>query len=310
MTTSAADLVEMVVCCVTQCSMEVPKSEAVPNGLARDGSIRSFKCKPCNKARYRCERVLREHPSIEAMASEAADKNSISAKCHELFGQDLVAKLRREYTVSTTATASITMEGTGEFLDEDDLKQKYEHKPQKLEAIKKNTKRFYDEVGEVQLFEDMTYKSIRTDTVSASRTVTATVDEKEEKIKPKAKAKKEAKEEPNKDSNDKAQPLTDKQVERLRKLLEGLTKTYDTLIQAEEPLGNPDNAWVQFVPEFVKAKVALVKSKRDVIISGCQCAVEQTDLKDLVAKIAETNKEMKDITRRLLLQIDDAKSLE
>ena len=56
--------------------------------------------------------------------------------------------------------------GTGEFMDEEDMKAKCENKPSQLEARLNNCTRIWDPVGGVELLEDMKYVSGNTVTDS------------------------------------------------------------------------------------------------------------------------------------------------
>ena len=71
----------------------------------------------------------------------------------------------------------MAMVGTGDWIDEDDMKAKYKNKPARLSSILRNCKRWYDPQGEVELLEDMAYQSKSTakDTVAVSnkRKITA-----------------------------------------------------------------------------------------------------------------------------------------
>ena len=55
----------------------------------------------------------------------------------------------------------MSFSGTGAFKDLVDLEKDYEHKPQQLEATKKNARRVDDDIREVELYEDMEYSSLQ-----------------------------------------------------------------------------------------------------------------------------------------------------
>jgi hypothetical protein len=52
---------------------------------------------------------------------------------------------------STQFTSSVKFKGTGVFMDEEDLGNKYASKPLQLAAIKQNTRTMWDAVREVKL---------------------------------------------------------------------------------------------------------------------------------------------------------------
>eukprot|EP00959_Pyramimonas_sp_CCMP1952_P132026 2760453-Pyramimonas_sp.AAC.1 len=82
----------------------------------------------------------------------------------------------------------VELQGTGSFLDEEDMRDKYKNKPKRLQGILDRARRFTDPISGVELIEDMEYKSLsRTgqgDTSSVKRTANS-----EEQYKPPKKKK-------------------------------------------------------------------------------------------------------------------------
>ena len=72
----------------------------------------------------------------------------------------------------------VSLEGNGNWIDEEDLELKYKTKPTKLLAIRKNAQQWYDPQSETTLFEDMeftsSYNNTNTDRTTAKRTFTQT----------------------------------------------------------------------------------------------------------------------------------------
>ena len=174
------------------CSEEQPKATMTPAGKNADGEVCSWRCVGCNRGRQRVRDALKRHPSIEDMASEVTDKVVISQKAKDLYGEDLVAFLRQQYSATYEVSNKVQMMGNGTFLDEEDLKEKYKSKPLRLAAIMKNTQTFFYTTSEPLLYEDMEYTSNRTDSAAAKRTLETVVTSKESKIKPPKKHKPES----------------------------------------------------------------------------------------------------------------------
>ena len=75
------------------------------------------------------------------------------------MGDGLAAVIETLVTSKTTTTNTVSFKGTGEWFDEADLTTKYVKKPQQLAAILRNTRKVYDTIREITLYEDMKYVS-------------------------------------------------------------------------------------------------------------------------------------------------------
>ena len=67
------------------------------------------------------------------------------------------------------------MTGTGEFIDVEDLNNKYKDTPQRLEAIKQNARTMQCPTSGVQLFEDVKWVSKTTEKVARIRELSAVI---------------------------------------------------------------------------------------------------------------------------------------
>ena len=103
--------------------------------------------------------------------------NATIVQCKGKYGEGLVATCRASSTVTAEVGVEVKMVGTGVFMDEEDLTEKYKGKPKRLAAILKNTDTYYDDRGEVLLYEDMTYQSSKVESSSIKRTNETVVDD-------------------------------------------------------------------------------------------------------------------------------------
>lgn len=94
-------------CCSTGCDVVAIRGNLAPAGRDRQGEVNSWRCKPCNAARGRCAKVLKEHPSIEEIASETTDLGGLAAHCKNLYGQDLIASVRQHYTAKYEVSSEV-----------------------------------------------------------------------------------------------------------------------------------------------------------------------------------------------------------
>ena len=102
----------------------------------------------------------------------------------EEVGPALTKLIETTYTEGSTEMHEVKMVGTGEYLDEDDLKERYKNKPLRFAAIMKNANRFYCKVSEAMLFEDMKSASMETKGVKRTfeRTASASNEETIKKV--------------------------------------------------------------------------------------------------------------------------------
>jgi len=254
------------------------------------------------------------------MGNEAQDLARVASKCKDLYGDDLLVALRAHYQVTYTATSSLRMIGTGNWLDEIDLAAKYKNKPERLAAIKKNTQTYYDETSEVLLYEDMTYQSVREDGTSAKREMSTTAEV--YKTVKKARAKKEPDVDVSeadkakgkgkgKDKEKEKKPLTNQQIEKLEKAKTDMNKLADAVADATKELSQ-EHAWVQHVPTYIKkgldlAKIAHVSAMGNIELALGSNQVEK--ISDLFKEISDVKSKFKEAQRKALLQMEEAKNV-
>lgn len=94
-------------CCSTGCDVVEPREKLAPAKKNAQGEVTSWRCKPCNAARGRCAKVLKEHPSIEQIASETTDLAGLAVKCKSLYGEDLIASVRQHYTAKYEVSSEV-----------------------------------------------------------------------------------------------------------------------------------------------------------------------------------------------------------
>jgi hypothetical protein len=75
------------------------------------------------------------------------------------MGEELSVAVQEVITVSLTKKQEIEFKGTGEFMDEDDIRAKYAKKPKQADSIIQNSRSMYDSIRETTLYEDMKYAS-------------------------------------------------------------------------------------------------------------------------------------------------------
>ena len=308
---------DTITCCTCRGSFQM--TEVTPaNSIA--GDVKCYRCKCCNNAKGRIHQAIKKHPEIEDAFENAKGigKEDVVAKCRDMYGDDLVATLRHTYTVSVESEKRVKMVGTGSYLDLEDLTDKYTSKPSRLQAILKNTHKFWDDVSEVYLYEDMAYQSTMTEEVSSRMTKETIMDDiNAEKIKPpRAKKPKLAKIVNSDDTlleeTPKRKPLTEKQKAVIAKMILDLNKMGENIGEALKPLQAPDaSEWRDYVPAYVANKTTVALATKDALIASLQIAIENEDgcMKELIKSVADCKIILKEGVRMATLQIQEAQSM-
>lgn len=204
--------------------------------------------------------------------------------------------------------AKVLQEGTGNFIDEEDLKEKYAKKPLQLAAIMKNTKRFRDPVRECTLFEDVKFTAVVSNEqrVETEKKRTMTQDREKKRAK-KAKSEeggKAAKVEPGE-----PKPFTESQTKAVAKFIESTGSYYIKLGEAitvveAEGLGDFMNA--KFMTSVQGCHCKIKEALAEFTVAKDNNAGSLPALKALHTAIKEQSAQS---IRRLTLQTDEAKAL-
>ena len=126
------------------------------------GSSRGFRCTDCNSLKSRVQRVLTKVGQEQASAFRGLSKNEkmeFFAKHRTTMGEELSVAIQEATIRVTKRVESIEFNGTGEFMDEADIREKYGKKPEQAEAILQNSRSMFDPMRQVILYEDMKYNA-------------------------------------------------------------------------------------------------------------------------------------------------------
>lgn len=120
----------------------------------------SMRCKACHNLKSRINRVLSHYGTLAKDWTNVSEneKKEFYQKYKEMAGQDLLTRLQETVTEHKKTSSAVSFEGTGDYIDEIDLDEKYKNKPDQLAAIKANTRTYFCSVRQVQLNEDVKYK--------------------------------------------------------------------------------------------------------------------------------------------------------
>ena len=213
-------------------------------------------------------------------------------------------------------------------MDEQDLDTKYAKKPARLEAIKKNTRTYWCDVGEVTLFEDMEYETNTLHSVGSKREREAEVELKETKLKKPKKPKVETEvaavggsdaggeEKGNGKPLPPEKKMTEKQVTTLQSAMEKLEGLFDKFTEAIKDLSQqPQPKWYPHVPGYVHTLIQKVTMENNLLKSEVAATITADNAttefgKATKEKITNLKASIKDVQRRASIQIEEAQSIE
>ena len=155
-----------------------------------------------------------------------------------------------------------------------------------MEAILKNAKTFYCTISETLFYEDMGYKSVRTDRVKAARKMETNVVAKESKLRPPKRPKTDApKEEASEDGlprqgsitneppKKEPKPLTPAQEAAITKKISDLEKLKGIFDEKTKGLSSKED-WVKYVPSYVHEKTEVARAQVDMVCPNITKASE------------------------------------
>ena len=272
------------------------------------------RCPKCQSVATNYCRVKKEMGAEKALVWNDAlntgkiDKQQFMADAREVMPKDL-AKLVDQYLEELfLAEDEVAMVGTGEFLDEDDLKEKYAKKPQRLAAILKNAKRMWCNISECELIEDMKYQSkessIRKRIVQSGMKAVA-----QEKIK-RVKVEKEKPAEPaSVDGETKLVDVTEAQLTKVSKWSEQADKIVKELTGCVKTIEGAK--WAEHLPPYVNLKLQAVivsaEASQATLANLASTKKTAANISTIAKTIKDLQAEAKEAKRKYLLQMNEAK---
>lgn len=129
------------------------------------------RCKACHALKSRINRVVSKHGALAADWTQVSDaeKKEFYQNYQTLAGPDLLARLQETVTESKRRSSAVEFVGTGEYLDEADMNERYKHKPEQLANIFANTRNYFCAVRQVWLYEDVKYQRTARDAEEVCR---------------------------------------------------------------------------------------------------------------------------------------------
>ena len=220
---------------------------------------------------------------------------------HQLMGDNLKAAIKETISESHSEKEMEAFIKDGKFLDKEDMTKKYEGKPEQLESIFANTKRFHCDVRDVLLYEDPEYMSTKRSSKESSkdskREITSERDMKPAKV-PKVR-----------EENREPETLTKGQVKMLTEHVETLTDGVEKHLKVLlEEAGQEGIAAMIAPPVLQKLKLAIasINAQRTAI----ELAVENKsgDVPNILKDLKQANSEAANTIKIMKAQLLVAKA--
>ena len=276
-------------------------------------SVSKGRCAACRATAVRISRVSKQHEELFGKwdASKLDNKIEFYNAAKELYGDKLLNFMECSITEETTETDKVQLVGTGEYLDQTDLAERYKAKPERLEALLRNAKRFTCQIAETEMIEDMTYVSSTTRAREHRKTTKRQINV-TEKIK--AKKLKVVKAETENVDPSSATPLSEAQGKQANNMIETFSTNLKKFDEAFGPIIATDAvpAWVAFLPPYLVPRSKAVRVNVQSFLQ--ELAMAKTDgcvsFGDIKRKSATLKKELHEQIKKVKLQSEAAQEEE
>ena len=140
-----------------------------------DVANKEKRCRQCATTSVKLSRALSGYSESfvsdwkEAEKQPTFDRQAFYKNANGLLAEDLGKLVEEAVAEHTQSTSHVELVGTGDFIDEADLKERYKNKPQRLEGIIQHTRRMVCPISGCELFEDMIFKSQQRESCTRKR---------------------------------------------------------------------------------------------------------------------------------------------
>ena len=157
-------------CCTCQKAIDVQNSLIIVRANAKSAEVR--RCRSCHNVRAAINRLTKNHGNlVKDFSKVTGDRLTAFYQDHpHLRGEDLRLKVEEVVTDWKTSTTRFEFNQDAEYFDETDLRKKYADKPDVLQNILLNSKRFFCPVKKQTMYADPKYTARVQDAVEHGST--------------------------------------------------------------------------------------------------------------------------------------------
>ena len=271
-----------------------------------------YRCKNCNKVAQRISRLMRDEARDgEEWTSEWIDTGRMTPEERKDFyvsarkfvgPAQLKASMLSKIEEIKTRTNTQKWAASENFMDEDDLREKYKSKPEILANVLKNATQFRCPIRGCTMFADVSYNSNRVTTETEARHVKRSLDTNEDHKGEKRPKKAIADAKPKREKPPpKPQQLTTAQVTALQKthkLFVGLTEKID----GQMKLAQQDDV-VELMPKFLISKSRIVLQDLE---SEMELITDAVEKREAEKTLKASNKKTREETEAFLNDLNGA----
>ena len=148
---------DTIYCCSCHYPTTIDKSLMVVRACHKQKEVR--RCTKCHSLRSRVNRICSKHGHLAQDWTKVsdADKRKFMQDAQDKCGEELLMRMQESITHSTRKSTSVQFKGTGNFLDKQDLQEKYKNKPDQLESILAKTRTMWHPTRNVMVYEDVDF---------------------------------------------------------------------------------------------------------------------------------------------------------
>eukprot|EP00438_Fugacium_kawagutii_P023632 Skav228701 [mRNA] locus=scaffold3376:4682:10159:+ [translate_table: standard] len=128
---------------------------------ANEKSAEARRCRSCHNVRSAIQRLAKRHGNlVKEFSSVTGDRvQEFFSNCSSLRGEDLRMKIEETVTDWKTATTTYKFTQDADYVDEVDLRKRYQDRPELAENVLLNGRRFFCPVKKVTMYADPKYNA-------------------------------------------------------------------------------------------------------------------------------------------------------
>ena len=270
------------------------------------------RCFDCNPLRQKLARLNKElHSTAGDLFSTPEERATFYLEHRGKLVADLKVVVVNSISQTQTRSRELQLVGTGTYLDEIDLKEKYKLKPGYAEKIMQRTFNFKHVLTDAKMYEDMEYQSKATQTTK--RELKEEINMSQTEVPKRAKK---AKTDKITDKENKApalgdgatadKPFTVAQNKQVAKIAEGYTGMIVAITEIDDTI--TEKALGEFMPKHLQNKLATHKNKLEVEAAELAVCIEANtgDMKVVKAEFAAAKLTTKELSSRLESAVEEA----
>ncbi len=290
------------------CQNHKPKIDCIDvAGKLPSGKLRnpSWRCTACHTLKSRMQRLLLNNGTLRDRWSQVVDKSEFYKKNHEAMGSELTVLINEHVMHYEKAKSSNQFEAKGDWVDEEELKQRYKGKDAQLKALQANGRRFFCDIRQTTLWEDIKYtsKSLEEQEMGKEWQTKTTSDRKRKGEKPPGASVKQPKCLKGPPARKELSEQASKQLTKSRDKLQDIVVATEKLVTQ-----GTQESYKAFVPDYAlqEAKITAAQGKEVVAEMSIALSSNEAHLPTMRGKATKTTQEIMEAQGKLKFMVEAA----